>query len=548
MSNLIGQSLGRYHILEQLGEGGMATVYKAYDTRLETDVAVKVIRTENILPSTLERTLKRFEREAKALARLTHPNIVSVKDYGEHDGKPYLVMEYLPGGTLKTRLGKPIPWQETVKLILPIAEALDFAHSQNMIHRDVKPANILLTLRGQPMLTDFGIAKILDLEETADLTGTGMGIGTPEYMAPEQWTGKTSAQSDQYALGVVLYEMLTGRKPYTADTPAAILLKQATEPLPRPTQYVPDLPEGVERILIKALARDPKDRFQGMAELAAAMEKMFSGHQAGTQSVKAAAAFPTRGDTSSTIQQDDSRVTRIQEGTRAALSMSRVEAGNRGTTELIPHTAAKKGFPGWAIAGIGGLVILMICIGLAFAIGILGRDNHPAQPEPLPSVLPDNPVVPTEFEPQPVPTKPPVFPTNPPPTYAPLPTLVPLPSYTPYPTQTPAPAKSPPVVDSIGIPATIVCDGRRYDVPIYFHDPDGDAYQIYWELVNSRLNSPLYSTLREFSMDAQTQMTGAVFMDWIEWNTAGDDVRIRVYLYDRTGLKGWMDFSFRCSN
>ena len=163
MSNLIGQSLGRYHILEQLGEGGMATVYKAYDTRLETDVAVKVIRTENLTLGTMERALKRFEREAKALARLTHPNIVKVTDYGEYEGKPYLVMEYLPGGTLKERLGKPMPWQEAVRMLIPIAEALDFAHSQNMIHRDVKPSNILLTQRGQPMLTDFGIAKMLDL-------------------------------------------------------------------------------------------------------------------------------------------------------------------------------------------------------------------------------------------------------------------------------------------------------------------------------------------------------------------------------------------------
>ena len=163
MSDLIGASLGRYYILDQLGEGGMAIVYKAYDTRLESDVAVKVIRTENLAPSILERSLKRFEREAKALARLTHPNIVKVTDYGEYESKPYLVMPYLPGGTLKQKLGKPIPWQEAARLLIPIAEALDFAHSQNMIHRDVKPSNILLTQRGQPMLTDFVIAKILDL-------------------------------------------------------------------------------------------------------------------------------------------------------------------------------------------------------------------------------------------------------------------------------------------------------------------------------------------------------------------------------------------------
>ncbi|MFZ5903220.1 MAG: SUMF1/EgtB/PvdO family nonheme iron enzyme [Chloroflexota bacterium] len=264
-------------MLEQLGEGGMATVYKAYDTRLETDVAVKVIRTENILPSVLERTLKRFEREAKALARLTHPNIVKVTDFGEHEGRPYLVMVYLPGGTLKQRLGKPIPWQEAIRLLLPIARALDFAHRQNMIHRDVKPSNILITADGEPMLTDFGIAKILDLEETQDLTGTGIGIGTPEYMAPEQWTGKASHLSDQYALGVVFYEMLTGRKPYTADTPAAILLKQATEPLPRPGQFAHDLPEKVEKLLLKALAENPSDRYASMGEFAATLESVLRG-------------------------------------------------------------------------------------------------------------------------------------------------------------------------------------------------------------------------------------------------------------------------------
>ncbi len=275
MSYLIGKSLGRYHILEQLGEGGMATVYKAYDTRLETDVAVKVIRTENILPSVLERTLKRFEREAKSLARLTHPNIVKVTDYGEFEGKPYLVMPYLPGGTLKERIKQgPIPWQEAVRLILPIAQALEYAHEQNIIHRDVKPSNILLTSKVQPMLTDFGVAKIFDLEVTSDLTGTGMGVGTPEYMAPEQWQGQVSAQTDVYALGVVLYEMVTGRRPYTADTPAAILLKQATEPLPRPSQYAHDLPVQGERLLLKALARSLEDRYQGMGALAAALEAL----------------------------------------------------------------------------------------------------------------------------------------------------------------------------------------------------------------------------------------------------------------------------------
>ena len=160
MNELIGKTLGRYQILEQLGVGGMAVVYKAFDTRLDAHVAVKVIRVENILPSVLERALKRFEREAKALARLTHPNIVKVTDYGEYEGKPYLVMPYLSGGTLKEKMGRQIAWQDALQTLLPIVEALGYAHSQNMIHRDVKPANIFVTERGQAKLLDFGLAKL----------------------------------------------------------------------------------------------------------------------------------------------------------------------------------------------------------------------------------------------------------------------------------------------------------------------------------------------------------------------------------------------------
>jgi serine/threonine protein kinase len=293
--DLIGKSLSRYHILEQLGEGGMATVYKAFDTRVETDVAVKVIRTEKFTPEVLARALKRFEREAKALARLTHPNIVKVMDYGEYENRPYLVMPYLPGGNLKQLLKERgrLNWQEAVKLLLPIAEALDYAHSQNIIHRDVKPSNILLTERGQPMLTDFGVAKILEEEATIDLTGTGMGVGTPEYMAPEQFQAKSvDRRADLYSLGVVFFEMVSGRKPYTADTPAAVIWKQASEPLPRPKQFVPELPDGVEKILLKALAKKPEDRYQSMDEFAAALEKIGTRDQSPVISKKVTSEKP----------------------------------------------------------------------------------------------------------------------------------------------------------------------------------------------------------------------------------------------------------------
>jgi hypothetical protein len=167
-----------------------------------------------------------------------------------------------------------MPYQQAARLLAPIADALQYAHSHNVVHRDVKPSNILITESGQPMLTDFGIAKILDLEGGQTLTGTGVGIGTPEYMAPEQWTGSITPAVDIYSLGVVFYELVTGHKPYTADTPAAVLLNQATEPLPRPSSFIPGLPEQVEQVIYKALAKKPKDRYPLMQEFETALQML----------------------------------------------------------------------------------------------------------------------------------------------------------------------------------------------------------------------------------------------------------------------------------
>ena len=270
-----GTDIGRYHILEQLGEGGMAVVYKAYDTRLETEVAVKVIRTERLIPEYRERTLKRFQIEAKKMAGLQHPNIVNVKDYGDFEGVPYLVLEYVPAGTLKERLGKPIPSDEAARLLIPVAQALAYAHGRGLVHRDVKPSNILITESGEPMLTDFGIAKVLISEETLDLTMTGMGVGTPEYMAPEQAEGKEiDARADIYSLGVIFYELVTGRKPFTADTPMGVIIKQIHDPLPMPSQYIENIPEEVERVLFKALTKDPAARYESMDDLVKALRRL----------------------------------------------------------------------------------------------------------------------------------------------------------------------------------------------------------------------------------------------------------------------------------
>lgn len=279
MAGFIGQNFGRYQILERLGEGGMATVYKAYDSRLDREVAIKVIRRDAFPADQLDMLLKRFERESKSLAKLSHPNIVGVLDYGEHEGSPYLVMEYLSGGTLKELLGKPMPWQEAIALILPIAHALEYVHDRSIINRDVKPSNVLMTEKGIPMLTDFGLVKVFgdEAKDSTNLTSSGSGLGTPDYMAPEQWTGEPTAQSDLYSLGVVLYEMITGHRPYTADTPAGVLLKQATEPLPLPKQYISDLPQNVEAVLLKVLAKQPKDRYPNMHTFVDELQNLLAG-------------------------------------------------------------------------------------------------------------------------------------------------------------------------------------------------------------------------------------------------------------------------------
>ena len=270
----VGQAIGRYQIVQLLGKGGMATVYKALDTRLERYVAIKMLHaTEED-----ETFLIRFEREAKALAHLSHPYIVKVLDYGDENGSPYLIMEYIGGGTLKDRMGQPIPWQQASQILLPITQALDYAHNQNIIHRDVKPANILITENDQPMLSDFGIAKTIGQQTHSDLTGTGFGIGTPHYMAPEQGFGKKlDGRADIYSLGVVMYEMITGKLPFDADTPMAVVLMHATETPPLPHEVLPGIPEPVENVILRAMAKIPQDRFPSMATMGTALENLSRG-------------------------------------------------------------------------------------------------------------------------------------------------------------------------------------------------------------------------------------------------------------------------------
>ena len=266
---LIGTTIGKYVIVESLGRGGMAEVYLAYQASLERYVAIKLMHT---FLADEQDFLTRFQREARAMASLNHRNIVGVYDFDVQDGDYYIVMEYVPGGTLKQRLeslakeGEKLPLSESTRVALEVADALSYAHGRGMVHRDIKPANIMISEDGHVVLTDFGIAKILS---GPSFTATGAMIGTPAYMSPEQGLGQPGDErSDLYALGVLYYQMATGNLPYDADTPLAVIMKHVNEPIPPPSATVEGLPVEIQDVIIKALAKDPDERYQSADEFA----------------------------------------------------------------------------------------------------------------------------------------------------------------------------------------------------------------------------------------------------------------------------------------
>lgn len=268
MSSLIGQVINGYEIIEELARGGMATVYRAHQISMSRDVALKVLPREFLHePSFLER----FKREASIVARLEHRAIVPVHDYGEWDGIPYIVMRLMEGGSVDSLITQgPMELEKVQQIVRQIATALDYAHTQDVLHRDLKPSNILLDKTGDAYITDFGIARLLSSNEK--LTATGV-VGTPAYMSPEQAQGlELDGRSDIYSLGVVIYEMLAGKRPFDAETPYSIAVMHVTHEPPSPRKFKPDIAPGVEAVVMKALAKDRNQRFRTAVELAGQLD------------------------------------------------------------------------------------------------------------------------------------------------------------------------------------------------------------------------------------------------------------------------------------
>jgi serine/threonine-protein kinase len=271
------QKIGRYLIQSLLGQGGMAIVYLATDPRFEREVAVKILPHE-LMPDPQFR--ERFDREARMIAGLEHPFIVPVHDFGEHDGQPYLVMRLMSGGTLADRLeGGPLPLSKIAQIVQRLSSALEEAHQRGVIHRDLKPGNVLFDQYDLAYLADFGIARMTESPST--LTG-GSAMGTPGYMSPEQIEGKpVDGRSDIYALGVLTYEMVTGKRPFDADTPMMVMVKQMTEQAPRLADARSDLPMEYDLLLERTMAREPEKRPSSAQEVS---ELLFAATRASRQS------------------------------------------------------------------------------------------------------------------------------------------------------------------------------------------------------------------------------------------------------------------------
>lgn len=433
------QKFGRYEIKAEIGRGGMATVYHAYDPRFEREVAIKVLPRE-MLHDVQFRI--RFEREAKTIAMLEHPAIVPVHDFGEEDGQPYFVMRYMTGGSLSDRMKDgPLSIQEAARLVTHLAPALDEAHAKGIIHRDLKPGNILFDQYNEPYISDFGIAKLS--ESQTNVTGSAI-VGTPAYMSPEQAQGEAiDGRSDIYGLGVILFEMLSGQQPYHGDTPMSVMVKHITEPVPHILDVKPDLPCDLEDVIEKAMAKDRDRRFQTVKALADALNAVARGESPDLGAGEETLIISDEADKTATAR-------------RPVQELAETVFAKKAEPEPGPGLVAPRRRSGlWIGLGAGAL---LLCIAAIIGVVIFKSKNHfPANAAPtLTQAVIQLTATPFALLA----------------TVTPGPVVLPVASASPIPSDTPAPS---PIQTISGLPATGGADLAAFlnDNNIWIMDVDG---------------------------------------------------------------------------
>jgi serine/threonine protein kinase len=393
MSFNVGEMVGPYRIIEQLGQGGMATVYKAYHAALDRYVAIKVLH-----PAFLEDSnfLARFQREARLVAKLDHPNIVPIYDYAEHEGRPYLVMKFIEGETLKALLARgPIGPGEIGHVAESVGSALTYAHKRNILHRDIKPSNVLLSNDGQIYLADFGLARIAQSVEST-LT-SDMILGTPQYISPEQALGKKDldAGTDIYSFGVMMYELTVGKVPFSADTPFSVIHDHIYSPLPMPRQVNPDVSEDMERVLLKALAKERQDRYKDVHALVDAFQhalqestQLGSGDMdtqvSKTEAVSASSPSPTVPTSSiaATTSIPLPAVEVLAPVSVVADAVSLPDARGEGSDSLIEKPKRKLGWMWLAV----GVILILGCLVTFSALRSFRQQTRAMVPSILPGI------------------------------------------------------------------------------------------------------------------------------------------------------------------
>ena len=378
---LIGTTLNnQYTILEEIGRGGMATVYSAKQQSMNRTVAVKVLP-RNLLhdPGFFER----FEREVEVISTLEHPHILPIYDYGQSDGIPFITMRYLGGGSMAQMIRRGIPELADIdRPLSQVAQALDYAHQRGIIHRDLKPGNIMLDENGNAYLSDFGIARVMG----SDLTGSAI-IGTPAYMSPEQANGlPIDGRADVYALGVVLFELITGREPYQAETPMALLLKHINEPIPAIGEFREGVPLEVEDVIQKATAKDPDNRFSSAGEMAKAFSAALRGESIDLS--------PTRQSAQAATKQVEEAEPLPEAETAAKITDQQLEETiDRRVQEALSRTGEVQKEGGMNRALIGGILVVVVVVAIVGVLALTGGNT----PEPTaePQLLVQN--LPTPF-------------------------------------------------------------------------------------------------------------------------------------------------------